>query len=101
MDGHPPPLPTACTARLHPTGPREAAGTLVGHPAPLRIRTRREHRLLVLRVFLGEWDVGAAELVLDDASDPPTWCGQVTISGCVWRCTSLLGSGLLTLTEAP
>jgi hypothetical protein len=97
MAGHAPALPDSCTARLHATGNGEAAGIVNGHPAPLHMLTRREHHRLVVRVFLGTWDVGGGELLLDHATDPPAWHGSVTISGCRWRCTSPRGSGLITL----
>jgi hypothetical protein len=96
MDGHPPALPDTCTARLHATGIDAAAGILIGHPAPLHVLTRREHDRLVVRLLLATWDVGGGELLLNHDGDPPTWRGDVTISGCRWRCTSPRGSGVIT-----
>ncbi len=84
------------TVALRAIGPREAEGTVVGHPDAPTVRSRRDGDSLAIRVTFGERVIGSGVLALDLGDDGRRlWAGEIMLDATNWWVTSPCGTGAL------
>jgi hypothetical protein len=90
-------LAETCSVTLRAVGSRESEGVLVGHPASPTVRTRRTGDLLAVEIILSDRIIGTGSLRSDQIEDAPAWQGEIAIDGATWWASSLVGTGIITL----